>query len=446
MIENKGCYEPSFHSPPTADATQAWEYCPFGGLSDAEDRIANAAFSGDGFKTSPKLGRYLNLYAGWAASEELRLKASSGAIGRWILAELLERKLVDAVVQVAKVDGLGGPHYKYQVFEDSKAVYEAGKSAYYPVEVSGILREIRSSKQRVAITALPCFAKTLKALSLSDPELQGKIKYVIGLFCGHLKSKWYAEMAAWGANADPSKMLGIDFRGKSPTKSAAAKEYRVTEQGLKGQVVERKAFESDLFGTNWGQGFLKYSACDFCDDVAAENADLTVGDVWLPQYTSDWRGTSLVVVRSHELDQLLRDGSQAGVLRLETLSEYQVVQSQDAGFRHRRQGLSVRLGVMEEKSQWAPPKRTSPKRLPANSWNRRLFALRQKITHESFAAYAKAKQAGSLEVFVAQMKPLVEKYSRLYREKSPLERLGARLMLQLRRVRLFADYQLRKRL
>ncbi len=446
MRENKGCYEPLFQSPETSDASQAWEYCPFGGLSDAEDRIAKTAFSGDGFKTSAKLGRYLNLYAGWATSEELRLKASSGAIGRWVLSELLERKLVDAVVQVAKVDGLGGPHYQYQMSSDPAAVWNAGKSAYYPVEISGILKEMRKSSQRIAITALPCFAKTLKAMALNDPELKGKIKYVIGLFCGHLKSKWYAEMAALGVNADPSKMLGIDFRGKSPTKSAAAKEYRVTEQVLKDEVVERKAFESDLFGTNWGQGFLKYSACDFCDDVAAENADLTVGDVWLPQYTNDWRGTSLVVVRSHELDQLLRDGSQAGVLQLETLTEYQVVQSQDAGFRHRRQGLAVRLGIMEENSQWAPPKRASPKRLPVNNWHRRLFELRRKITDESFAAYAKAKQAGGLEVFVAQMKPLIEKYSRLYREKSPLERITARLMRQLLRARLFADYQLRKRL
>lgn len=445
MIENKGCYEPSFHSPPTADATQAWEYCPFGGLSDAEDRIANAAFSGDGFKTSPKLGRYLHLYAGWAASEELRLKASSGAIGRWILAELLERKLVDAVVQVAKVDGLGGPHYKYQVYEDSKAVYEAGKSAYYPVEVSGILREIRSSKQRVAITALPCFAKTLKALSLSDPELQGKIKYVIGLFCGHLKSKWYAEMAAWGANADPAKMLGVDFRGKSPLKSAAAKEYRVTEQTVEGEVVERKAFESDLFGTNWGHGFLKYSACDFCDDVAAENADLTVGDVWLPQYTSDWRGTSLVVVRSRELDGILRAGAQSGELQLETLTEYQVVQSQDAGFRHRRQGLSVRLGMMAEESRWAPPKRTSPKRLKASNWHRKLFELRRLITVRSFDAFERAINAGKLELFVAQMKPLLDRYNRLYREKPLIEKIVGRFTAPLRRMRLVVDYHMRKR-
>ena len=36
-------------------------------------------------------------------------------------------------------------------------------------------------------------------------------------------------------------------------------------------------------------------ACEFCDDVVGETADMSVGDAWLPGYVSDWRGTSVVV-------------------------------------------------------------------------------------------------------------------------------------------------------
>ena len=63
---------------------------------------------------------------------------------------------------------------------------------------------------------------------------------------------------------------------------------------------------------NWAFGAFQPAACNSCDDVFAETADVVFGDAWLPQYTDDWRGTNVVVTRSPEADRILADGVRDG--------------------------------------------------------------------------------------------------------------------------------------
>src|SRR3546814_7702076 len=77
---------------------------------------------------------------------------------------------------------------------------------------------------------------------------------------------------------------------------------------------------SRLLGGNWGHGMFQLGACDFCDDIFAETADVCLGDAWLPQYDSDWRGTNIVISRHADIDQLLREGARSGEIMLEDLN------------------------------------------------------------------------------------------------------------------------------
>ena len=65
-------------------------------------------------------------------------------------------------------------------------------------------------------------------------------------------------------------------------------------------------------GTNWGLGFFKYEACDYCDDIFAETADIAVGDAWLKDYTQDALGNSVVVVRNDQIRVIMEDGLKSG--------------------------------------------------------------------------------------------------------------------------------------
>jgi coenzyme F420-reducing hydrogenase beta subunit len=415
MILRDGCYEPEFSTSDASDPEELYSFCPFGGISNQEDVISSRAFVGAGYKTSKKLGRYLKLYGGHVKDDAVRLNASSGGVARWLLSELLVRGMVDKVVQVGATTGEDGILYKYQIYTDPESVLKAAKSAYYPVEMSEVLREIRTSGDRFAITAVPCFAKTLKAAVLRDEELRKRLPFIIGLFCGHLKSAWYAQSVAWSEGIHPDELRALDFRGKNKERAVADKEYQMMGADAHGAEVRRNQFEGEAFGTDWGQGLLKYSACDHCDDVAAENADVTVGDVWLPEYMKDWRGSSLLVVRSHELLRVLNDGMESGDLALRELSERQVISSQDAGFRHRRQGLALRLGIKAQSNEWFPPKRTKPVFKPDSNWEKRLFELRMKLTKASFDAFRKALREDMFPVYRELMLPLMQEYEAHYK-------------------------------
>ena len=86
-------------------------------------------------------------------------------------------------------------------------------------------------------------------------------------------------------------------------------------------------------------GYFKYKACDYCDDVAGETADMSFGDAWLPKYSNDPKGTNIVISRNKILDKILKED----IKKLDKLDPKDFVNSQLASFKHRRNGLQARL-------------------------------------------------------------------------------------------------------
>jgi hypothetical protein len=179
------------------------------------------------------------------------------------------------------------------------------------------------------------------------------------------------------------------------------------------------------FGFLWGHGFFKYNACDFCDDVVGETADLTVGDAWLPQFVNDSRGTNIVVARSKALRDLIEEGIGTGRLALQQISPDDVAQSQAAGFRHRRDGLAYRLYEKDRSKQWRPPKRVAARCDHLSRRQRKIFRLRALLARESHSNFSIALRQGSFETFVTLMAPLMRKYDRVVRGSIWAKAVGA---------------------
>ena len=88
-----------------------------------------------------------------------------------------------------------------------------------------------------------------------------------------------------------------------------------------------------------------------------ETADISIGDAWLPQYVKDSKGTSIMVVRNREIDELLEKFKNQKELVLDQVSADDVTQSQIGGFRQRHEALSMRIADKEKKGEWVPKKR-----------------------------------------------------------------------------------------
>ncbi len=248
-------------------------------------------------------------YAGCVSEGDFRDRGSSGGMGTWIISQLLKEGLVDGVIHVhQRAYSDQDPRlFHYQLSTTAEQVRNGAKSRYYPIEISEVMQLVREQPGRYAIVGIPCFIKAVRLLMQQDALIAERIRFCIGLICGHLKSMRFAEMFAWQCGIEPDKLLSIDFRKKLP--GADANKYGIEVAGLKNsQVVTVVKPVHDLYGSDWGLGFFKYKACDYCDDVVAETADVVVGDAWLPQYIKDSQGTNVIVVRHPIIQDLLERG------------------------------------------------------------------------------------------------------------------------------------------
>lgn len=388
-------------APGAHDVEQADEICPFGARAANEDTIAAELYPD--LPSDPRLGRHKGVWAGHVVEGDFRERGSSGGMGNWLASELLRRGLVDKVLHVR-------PHaddklFAYTISSSIEEVRAGNKSRYYPITMRDLLIHIRDNPGRYALVGIPCMIKAARLHARFDPRVRERLHFTIALICGHLKSRAFAEMFAWQMGIHPAGLETIDFRVKNET--GRPDQYSISATGLDedGKQITRQKENKSFFGYLWGHGFFKYRACDYCDDVFGETADITVGDAWLPQYLNEPRGTNVVVTRNAQLHDILMEGQAQGRLALDPLDNDQMAKSQDAGLRHRRLGLAVRLGDAIAKGRWTPPKRVAPYSDGLSRRLRWVYRIRERMSERSHPAFAKALAKNSFRSFERTMRP-----------------------------------------
>jgi coenzyme F420-reducing hydrogenase beta subunit len=377
--------------------------CPFSPSAADETALAAALYPGAAHGDA-LTGRYQNAYVGCAQEPGLRESGSSGGMVSWAAAELLRRRLVDGVAHVVPGEdaSCGGSLFAYRISRTREQLLAGAKSRYYPVQMSEVLREIGSVPGRYAVVGIPCFIKAVQLLRREDPVLRERIAFTLGLFCGHMKSARLIESFAYQMGAAMEDVVRADYRLKDPRRPANWYTVQLTLRD--GRTLQRDWFH--LAEGDWGSGFFQNPACNFCDDVMAEVADMSFGDAWVEPYCADGRGTNVVIVRSPVLQALVAEGIDEGRLQLAPVDERFLERTQAAGLRQRREGLAYRLTW--QRRGLRPRKRVAPgagrlglrrkliyrMRAVISAWSRRLFLLaRQTGTQPLYLRWARGAAA-----------------------------------------------------
>ncbi|MFW2828796.1 Coenzyme F420 hydrogenase/dehydrogenase, beta subunit C-terminal domain [Sphingomonas sp. ID0503] len=372
--------------------------CPFSPEAANEDEIAAARFPAPA-QRDHLIGSFEAAYVGHVAEGDFRPGGSSGGMVSWVAAELLRRGLVDGVAHVAPSNPEDGRFFGYRLSRSVAEVQQGARSRYYPVELSGVIEEIRRVPGRYAIVGVPCFIKAVHLLRRENPVLEERIAYTLGLFCGHMKSARLVDSFAWQLGVDTGDVRAVEYRQKNPDRPANWYTAHLT-------LNDGSARWQDwmhLADGDWGAGFFQNSACNYCDDVVAETADIAFGDAWVEPYSSDGRGTNVVITRQPEVQAIVAEAIEQGQLALEPVDAAFIANTQAAGFRQRREGLAYRL-------------RTHPPRLPLRKRvtpgggdlprrRKLIYAMRRRISANShrFAALAKGSDWPTVYVRWARM-------------------------------------------
>ncbi|WP_223816147.1 Coenzyme F420 hydrogenase/dehydrogenase, beta subunit C-terminal domain [Adhaeribacter rhizoryzae] len=382
---------PAWYRRPSDSFTRT---CPFSPAAKNEDYLATNLYPLAKHQDAA-IGRFQTAYVGYVAEEEYRLQGSSGGMVTWVATELLRQGLIDGVAHViaTKEPQKEGRYFRYRISRTVAQVQEGAKSRYYPIELSEILQTIREVPGRYAVVGVPCFIKAVQLLRNEDPLFRERIRFTLGLFCGHMKSARFVESFAWQMKVPVHQIEQVEFRHKDPNRPANWYNAQLTLRD--GSTINRDWWH--LKDGDWGAGFYMNSACNFCDDVVAETADISFGDAWVEPYSSDGKGTNVVVVRSTVVEELVENAIQEGRLQLETVDQKFVEQTQAAGFRQRREGLAYRLTWPRKGVQ--PCKRVKPDAETVAKHRKTIYRMRSFISAGSHRVFSFARLLQKPELY-----------------------------------------------
>lgn len=369
--------------------------CPFSDYSEDEDALGKELFGAlGGIRHRPETGYYLGSFVGYSKVDGHRENGASGGLVTFALEALLSEGLVD---KVACVGSTGDPvkMFKYSLCSAPEEIRACSGSCYYPVEMSEVIGGMLREEGRYALVGLPCFCKGVRLAMRRVPALGRRVKFILGLVCGQLKSKLFAECVCALGGGDPHTLRRAAFRVKDPGRPASDFGIRLVSREA-GQG-EREVLVHWTEGVDriWSDRYFTPQACNFCDDVFAEVADASYMDAWLPRYSGDPRGHSIVLVRNGQVWDILGGESAKGAIEMRQLEIGDVIASQSGVLEAKRRELPERSRLAEEAGQRVPKKRLQLCDSRLSAFRKRIVRLTWEVSGRSAERWLKlGKDAG----------------------------------------------------
>jgi len=334
--------------------------CPFNPEPDpnlANENLLASKFLPSSNSQSQRIGHYNELFAGF--STKYRATSSSGGIATFVVDKLLKQNEVQHVISVGPVEQ-DSIHYEYKIVSNVGELLATSKTRYHPVTLSETLNIIKQLPGKVAISGVACFLKGVRLAQAHDPVLAEKVHFLVGIICGGVKSRFFTEYLASKAGADPNGFDTPEYRVKDERSSAT--DYSFSCDDRKTRTL--KQIKMREVGDMWGTGLFKANACDYCDDVTTELADISLGDAWIEPYRSEGQGTNIVITRSALASDIISRGIATGELVLDEISVQQVISSQQGSFNHRQDAIGIRMANAASNGVKIAPKRHGLDKLP----------------------------------------------------------------------------------
>jgi len=395
-----GEYNACLDKPCEINCELCLKVCPFSAGNDNEDALAKELYADTGgIKHHKATGYYLKSYYGYSLENEHRANGSSGGLTTWLLEHLLVHKRVDRVVCVTSNDD---PEklFRFQVFDSVEGVRKAAGSAYYPIELSEVIKFIMINEGSFALVGLPCFVKAIRLAQKNNPKLRERVRFLIGLVCGQLKSKHYTRFisAMAGVTDKPSTVY---YRKKHSDKASSNFAFEV--KGVHGKRAEI-CFQEGV-GSVWTNKWFTPQSCSYCDDTFAELADIVLMDAWLPEYVSDSKGANLLIIRTADIDELIVCAAAQKRIYAAYIPLKRIIQSQAGVLKFKRDQLAYRLHLAEKYNGTVIVKRV----VPANRLNffaKKEVEIKERMRVRSRDEFLKIETLGQKETSLFLKKDL----------------------------------------
>lgn len=325
--KTKGIYIPRINKDICNKCGICHEICPRG-IVDYEE------LNKEIFEKEPEnifIGNYQNCYIAHAINTGIRYNSSSGGLITQLLIFALEKGIINGAL-VTRMNKSKPIEPEPFIARTKEEIIEASKSKYCPVPANIALEEIIKSKkgEKFAVVGLPCHINGIRRAEHFNKKLAEKIVLHLGIFCNHTPNYLATEIYLKKKNIKQEDISRLNYRGEG---------WPGSMKILLKDGQEYKFKDFWIFG---GSHFFYPKSCLFCSDGVSELADISFGDAWLPEYSHDKMGKSIIISKNMKGEELLKRMKTDDVIELNKISVGDVVRSQTEMFYFKKKNLEAR--------------------------------------------------------------------------------------------------------
>jgi len=280
------------------------------------------------------LGNYLNCYIGHAANHDIRYNSASGGLVTALLIFALERGIINGALVTKTSEG---KLFEPQPFiaGTKEEIVSASKSRYCPVPANTALKEILDQDGKFAVVGLPCHLHGIRKAEAMNNKLKQRIVLHFGLLCSETHTFPALEYILCQVGINPQDVIRFDHRGEGRWGQFAA----TLRDGQRRPLSYREHWTKLL------RSFFIPVRCTLCSDHSSELADVSFGDIDLPEFQYDSIGVSTVICRSKIGEHLVKEAASSGVVEVRKADRDRLVHSKAAAFYRKKRDLKVRLSL-----------------------------------------------------------------------------------------------------
>lgn len=285
-------------------------------------------------KKDVNIGRFIECYTGYSTDYNIRYHSASGGVVSQLLIYLLEKRLIDGAL-VTRMHEAEPLEPEVIIARTKDEVLEAKSSKYCPVPLGVGLREVLQSDGRFAVVGLPCHIHGFRKAETLFPRLKEKVYIYLGIYCSGGRTFGATEYLLKNRGICPGDVTKFAYRDEGWLGSMVieTKDGRTTREAYINYYHSLRSF------------FIPFR-CTLCRDHFAELADISLGDIYIPEFWDDKIGTTSIVVRSKRGSVLLTDAGKAAHINLKPLEKVLLIKSQRRSLPRKKRQTAVRASVL----------------------------------------------------------------------------------------------------
>ena len=326
--ENKGIYIPKLNDENCKSCGTCYEVCPGHSVDFKELNLKIFGKEPD----DVLIGNYTNCYIGHANNHEIRYNSAAGGLITQLLIFALDEGIIDGalVTRMKKNNPLEPEPFIARTREE---IIESSKSKYCPVPANLALKEILKEEGKFAVVGLPCHIQGIRKAEMINNKLKEKIVMHLGILCSFNRNFSGTEYLLKKFNIKKEDVAKLDYRG---------------EGWMGGMSITlkngNKKFSPYLVYSGMLKSYFVPIRCTLCSDQSCELADISFGDIWLPEFSRDDKiGTSVIILRNKIGEQILQNAVLKRKIELINIDRNKVVESQKGSLFFKKSSLNARI-------------------------------------------------------------------------------------------------------